>query len=483
MASLRRVLVVDDSPTIRRVVSQVLRQAGYDVATAEDAETGLAEARAVEPDLILLDFVMPGMNGYQFVKRLDEEDGSKAPIVLMTTRTDQIPEGALRALGVIDAITKPFSPDAILAVVAHCLEKHGGQVRAETTRVTALATADHIAEGGENAPTDANRAEDALKGIARLLADALAARDVPNAEAVATSICADLRAGLPALPLHDVMQLPRPSLTGDLAAVPLPEVLQLLKFQGQTGLLVVALTGEAHAPRFEVAIRHGMIVGVRARDVRSDLLLGNYFLASGMVSRAQLDAVMARPSATPIGQRLVEAGLVTTEQLRRCVGQQAQDLMTELLRARRGVFGLRRGDDVLAPPIVSPGFSVDGLLFEALRRIDEWAVIEQQVPSLDARFSLNSADVADLAPDELEVLSVFKDGVTLSVREVLAIAHLRAFDACRVLYRLCMVRRLVRVDDGAAGNIVGDGVGDGVSEDAAESATFERDPTAHGDPQ
>ncbi|MBI1948487.1 MAG: response regulator [Deltaproteobacteria bacterium] len=467
MASLRRVLVVDDSPTIRRVVSQVLRQAGYDVATADDAEAGIAEARAVKPDLILLDFVMPGMNGYQFVKRLDAEDASDAPIVLMTTRSDQVPEGALRALGVVDAITKPFSPDAILAVVAHCLEKHGGQQRAETTRVTSLAHADHVPEPGAEEPAGSTgRADDVLKSISRLLVDALAARDVKDADGVANSICADLRAGLPALPLQEALHLPRPSLAGDLAAVPLPEVLQLLKFQGQTGVLLVALTDEPNPPRFEIAVRHGMIIGVRARDVRSDLLLGNYFLAGGMVSRAQLDAMLAKPAGTPIGQRLVEAGLITTEQLRRCVGAQAQDLMTELLRARRGFFGLRRGDDMIEAPVVSPGFSVDGLLFEALRRIDEWAVIETAVPSLDARFSLVSSDVADLAPDELEVLSVFaggagagdavKDGAPLSVRDVLRLLHLRAFDACRVLYRLCMVRRLVRVDDGAAGNIVGD---------------------------
>ncbi|MCC7070433.1 MAG: response regulator [Deltaproteobacteria bacterium] len=457
MAALRRILVVDDSPTIRRVVSQVLRQAGYDVATADDAEAGIQEARAVKPDLILLDFVMPGMNGYQFVKRLDAEDVSEAPIVLMTTRTDQVPEGALRALGVVDSITKPFSPDAILAVVAHCLEKHGGQQRAETTRVTSLAHADHVPDpgAGDSAGTP-GRADDVLRTVARLLVDALGARGVDDADAVATSICADLRAGLPAVPLHEALPLPRPCLAGDLAAVPLPEVLQLLKFQGQTGVLLVALTNAASPPRFEIAVRHGMIVGVRARDVRSDLLLGNYFLAGGLVSRAQLDAVLHKPSAAPIGQRLVEAGLVTTEQLRRCVGAQAQDLMTEVLRARHGVFGLRRGDDLIEPPVISPGFSVDGMLFEALRRIDEWAVIETQVPHLDARFALMSDDITDLAPDELEVLSVFKDGEVLSVRDVLRVASLRAFDACRLLYRLCMVRRLVRIDDGPAANLVDD---------------------------
>ena len=313
MASLRRVLVVDDSPTIRRVVSQVLRGAGYDVATAEDAETGLTEARAVKPDLILLDFVMPGMNGYQFVKRLDQEDGGDAPIVLMTTRTDQVPEGALRALGVVDSITKPFSPDAILAVVAHCLEKHGGQPRAETTRVTSLAHADHVPEAGNEHGADqgagASRADDVLKSIARLLSDALTARDVRDADAIATSICADLRAGLPELPLQDALLLPRPSLAGDLAAVPLPEVLQLLKFQGQTRVLMVELTHEPHPPPFEIAVKHGMIVGVRARDVRSDLLLGNYFMASGMVSRAQLDAVLSRSSSTPIVQPISMASI------------------------------------------------------------------------------------------------------------------------------------------------------------------------------
>ena len=137
------------------------------------------------------------------------------------------------------------------------------------------------------------------------------------------------------------------------------------------------------------------------------------------------------------------------------------------------MFGLRRGDDVIVAPVVSPGFSVDGLLFEALRRIDEWAVIETQVPSLDARFALASSDLTDLAPDELEVLSVFKGGVPLSVRDVLGIAHLRAFDACRVLYRLCMVRRVVRVDDGTAGNTVGEGAdgGDAGADHRAEGGT------------
>lgn len=461
-----RVLVVDDSSTIRRVVSQVLRQAGYDVSTAENGDTGLAEARATTPDLILLDFMMPGMNGYQFVKQLDAEDHGRAPVVLMCTRTDQVPEGALKSLGVIDSITKPFSPDAILAVVSYCLDKHGTVKRQETTRVTKLAEVGHLDDtAGPTEPPlvstehDRERADQALQDLARVLADALFARGVSDADAVATSICADVRAGLPSARLSDVMKQPQPSLTGDLAAVPLPEVLQLLKFQGQTGVLEVALDGATPGgppARFEVAVKNGLVVALRARDVRADLLLGHYFVGAGVVSRAQLDAILQKESPEPIGQRLVEAGLVTTEQLRRCVGAQAQDLMVELLRARRGFFGLRRGEDLLPATHVTPGFSVDMLLFEGLRRIDEWGVIEAQVPSFDARFALHSDDIHELSPDEIDVLSLFREGQPLTVRDVLRISSLRAFEACKLLYRLTMLRRLRRVDDGAPADLVPD---------------------------
>jgi CheY-like chemotaxis protein len=526
----RRILVVDDSPTIRRVVSQVLRAGGFDVATAENGDTGLAEARATIPDLILLDFMMPGMNGYQFVKQLDLEGAVQCPVVLMVTRTDQVPEGALRTLGVVDTITKPFSPEAIVTLVGYCLERHGTVPRQETTRVTKLSappedalhsgpnarpqhaedaattpgrsayapvpsdveTRSSIAggepelsvEGAPSSDRDRFRADEALKDIARLVADALSARGVADADGLATSICADLRAGMSSKKIADMLRTPQASLSGDLSAVPLPEVLQLLKFQGQTGVLEVSLElGEGHAPaRFEVAVKSGMIVSVRGTSLRSDLLLGNYFIGAGIVSRAQIDAVLkksAPPDAAtppPLGQRLVDAGLITTEQLRRCVGAQAQDLMTELLRARRGFFGLRRGEHLLPAVQLNPGFSVDNLLFEALRRMDEWSVIEQHVPSFDARFVRFSDDVSDLSPDEIEVLSVFtgRGELSLTVHDVLRISSLRAFDCCKVLYRLCVLRRIRRVDDGrSGGRLVGEPSGEGiaVTMDSAEGPT------------
>lgn len=453
-----RVLVVDDSPTIRRVVATVLQGAGYDVAVAAGGAAGLVEARAARPDLVLLDFMMPGMNGYQFLKALDDEDAG-VPVVLMCTRSDQVDDAARRQMGVLDTITKPFSPEAILAVTSWALEKQGVRKRAESTSVTSFASfSDAPPDTDVGAPAVA--APDVVDDLTRLLADALAARGVADADAMARAVTDQVSSSLNAAATAellkralgpDALRRPVPALVGDLAAVPLPEVLQLLKFQGQTGVLDVSLETGAVPARVEIAFSQGAVVAVRAKNVRGDLLLGRYFVARGIVDAARLDALLAQADGRPLGQRLVDEGLITNEDLRDCLGEQAQDLMYEMLRARRGVFGLRRGDDVVPQWHVSPGFSVDGLLFEGLRRIDEWSVVEKEVPSFAARFERAAgADLAGLTAEESEVLSLVPRVGSARVDAIVGASRLRAYDVCQLLFRLVVLKRVRRVDDGVA---------------------------------
>ena len=123
-----RILVVDDSPSILRVVETVLSGAGYDVETASEGGLALDQARAQVPDLMLLDFMMPRMNGYQVCKAMREDDRLRdIPVVLMCTKGDGAAERFVQQMGVVDFITKPFSPDAILALTSYTLEKHSGQ--------------------------------------------------------------------------------------------------------------------------------------------------------------------------------------------------------------------------------------------------------------------------------------------------------------------------------------------------------------------
>src|SRR5437899_4341653 len=163
------VLVIDDSPTITKVVQLVLTKAGYQVQTAADGEQGLTSVRSQRPDLILLDFVMPRMNGYQFCRELTADAKLRdIPVILMSAKGDQVGERFVKVMGIVDYITKPFSPDAITAVVTHTIGKYArpqaaaGEDGAQTG-TAAAATAEPAAgtETGAGAGTEAGAGAEA----------------------------------------------------------------------------------------------------------------------------------------------------------------------------------------------------------------------------------------------------------------------------------------------------------------------------------
>lgn len=105
---MARILIVDDSPTDTRVLSTMLERGGHTVVTAANAEEGVARARAEHPDLILMDVVMPGMNGFQATRILSKDpETSTIPVIIVSTKsmeTDRV--WGLRQ-GAKDFITKP----------------------------------------------------------------------------------------------------------------------------------------------------------------------------------------------------------------------------------------------------------------------------------------------------------------------------------------------------------------------------------------
>src|SRR5512146_288420 len=122
-----RILVVDDSPTIRKVVSSILLDREYEPLLAEDGQVALELLGTEKVDLILLDFVMPKMNGYQFCRELTADAKLRdIPVILMSAKGDQVGERFVKVMGIVDYITKPFSPEAITAVVQHTIGKYGG---------------------------------------------------------------------------------------------------------------------------------------------------------------------------------------------------------------------------------------------------------------------------------------------------------------------------------------------------------------------
>jgi len=116
MTAVALILIVDDSPTEVHVFQKALERHGYRTAAAADGAEGIKLARDLSPDLIFMDIVMPGMNGYQATRTLANDPKTSAiPIIMVTTKgqeTDRI--WGLRQ-GAVDYMVKPVSPDQLVA--------------------------------------------------------------------------------------------------------------------------------------------------------------------------------------------------------------------------------------------------------------------------------------------------------------------------------------------------------------------------------
>ena len=116
---VKKILVVDDSPTERFFTVDLLTKAGYEVITAENGEEGIAKAKSDKPDLVLMDVVMPGLNGYQATRTLTRDEATKhIPIIVCTSKgqkTDRI--WGLRQ-GALDYIVKPVNGEDLLSKIA-----------------------------------------------------------------------------------------------------------------------------------------------------------------------------------------------------------------------------------------------------------------------------------------------------------------------------------------------------------------------------
>lgn len=113
-----RVLVVDDSPTETFKISSVLNKHGYDVLTAESGEQGVSIAKKELPDVVLMDIVMPGLNGFQATRQLSKDSStSKIPVVIVTTKDQQTDRVWGQRQGAKAYLTKPVDEKLLLKTI------------------------------------------------------------------------------------------------------------------------------------------------------------------------------------------------------------------------------------------------------------------------------------------------------------------------------------------------------------------------------
>jgi two-component system alkaline phosphatase synthesis response regulator PhoP len=118
---MAKILVIDDEPSIVNLVTAYLKPEGYEVLTASDGPSGLKAARVFKPDLIILDIMLPGMDGIELLSRLRRE--SDVYVILLTAKTEETDKVVGLSVGADDYVSKPFSPRELTARVKAALRR------------------------------------------------------------------------------------------------------------------------------------------------------------------------------------------------------------------------------------------------------------------------------------------------------------------------------------------------------------------------
>lgn len=131
--SKERILVIDDEAGILELVRYNLAKEGYTVQVADTGEKGLKAARAKLPDLIVLDLMLPGMDGFEVCKLLKNDAKTRSiPVLMLTAKSEETDLVTGLELGADDYLTKPFSPKVLLARIRTILRRRAPQAAAET---------------------------------------------------------------------------------------------------------------------------------------------------------------------------------------------------------------------------------------------------------------------------------------------------------------------------------------------------------------
>ena len=117
--AIKKILIVDDSPTERHVLNDLLTKAGYEVVASDNGEDAILKAKALKPDLILMDVVMPGLNGFQATRAISRDAETRTiPIIMCTSKSQETDKIWGMRQGARDYIVKPVNREELLEKIA-----------------------------------------------------------------------------------------------------------------------------------------------------------------------------------------------------------------------------------------------------------------------------------------------------------------------------------------------------------------------------
>ncbi len=425
-----KILDIDDSPTVQRLIEMILASQGYQVVLASDGEEGIAKARSERPEVILVDFVMPKMNGYQVCKTLkDDPEFKDTPIILVTSKGDKVGSKFVDVLGITEYFTKPFQPEELLAKIREVIDRKKQAPPPPPPR-------EQRREARPSAPAPAvpiqQPAAGGIESLVRSIVEQVLDQFVKNT--------------LPEL-IKKELSKSQPSegagIKGNLASVRIVEVLQMLGLQRQTGRLAINHSGD----NVEVYFKDGMVVFASSNSNGVRTALEMLLRKSCKLSDDRLAHVLRISDMTsqPVDRILVQEKMLDARTFGECLKRHTESAVFKIMAWKDGEFFFEKA----APPQfgVIMHLKVDDLLLEGARRADEWSLIQQKITHFDIVFEpmignaeeLSTRGMSDM---DLKVFS-YIDG-RRTIQDIIDVLGMGEFEVVKSMFILLSVNLIRR---------------------------------------
>lgn len=415
----RKVVVIDDSPTVRKLAEVVLAEEGYEVYTAEDGEEGLKIAEEVLPSVILVDFIMPRMNGYQFCKMVRSNEVLKdVPVILITAKGEDVGAKFAEKFGVVDYFIKPFQPEDLLEKVSSILGSR------QTAGVEVVEFAAKETEGVSAVYSeDIEEALDKIihryfyKKLPSLLKNSLV--DVLKHEGI--------------IKAHGVI------LSGDLSEFSLFDIFQLIDTVKATGKLSVYSSMLSSDIYFE----KGQIVYAFTSKQGKSLISGDLVRKKMNISQSTFSRTFkaALKKNTPLLRSFVDAGILSKDECLNFIRELIDDAIYSTMEIETGNFYFEKIPLPANLSDISIRLNISQFILEGARRIDERKYAAEIFKDNNIAFIRLMTDVAmeDIKLDE-EELRVFSlvDG-SRTIGDIIKITDIDENELKRILYTLTKV--------------------------------------------
>lgn len=419
MKDNRSILIVDDSPTVRRLVELIMTQEGYIVFSAEDGDQGLKLSEEKTPSLILVDFLMPRMNGYQFCKIIRSKDELRhIPIILITAKGEDVATTFEEKFGVIEYFQKPFEPDELVQKVNEVI---GKAEKKETV----------VAEN-ETSETDSHPGPSFTLETLESVIDKVVKKYFRNEmQVLLKNLIVDT---MKELELSEKQNL---LFSGQIKSVTMPDILQFIDTLKLTGKLSV-LSPFLYS---EIYIENGMIVFATLSKKGYHKFVTDLIMDDGKINKEEISRLLAESKykKIPIGRILVEKGIITEDELMQYLKRMAEDAFFMMIETDTGNFYFEATPIPVQFNDIKFRIPMPGLILDGLRRFDEKKVAAEVLSDDSVVFArlITNADEIDSVEMDLRELAVFTqvDGKK-SLREIIESSGMDELDVKRICYSL-----------------------------------------------